>query len=118
MLTGARRTYGSSLAAIGHTPVVQLQRLVGPNDAQVVVKLESVNPTGSYKDRMALAMIEQAEARGALRPGHDRDRVHRRQHGHLAGLRVRRQGLPLEGRVLGRVRARKTGHDDARSARS
>jgi len=69
MLTGTRRVYGSSLEAIGHTPVVQLQRLVGPNDAQVVVKLESVNPTGSYKDRMALAMIEQAEARGALRPG-------------------------------------------------
>jgi cysteine synthase A len=69
MLTGAQRTYGSSLDAIGHTPVVQLHRLVGPKDAQVVVKLESVNPTGSYKDRMALAMIEQAEARGALRPG-------------------------------------------------
>src|SRR3954470_586810 len=69
MLTGTRRVYGSSLEAIGHTPVVQLQRLVGPNDAQVVVKLESVNPTGSYKDRMALAMIQGAEARGALRPG-------------------------------------------------
>ena len=69
MLTGARRAYGTSLEAIGHTPAVELRRLVGANDAQVVVKLESVNPTGSYKDRMALAMIEQAEARGALRPG-------------------------------------------------
>src|SRR4029453_448250 len=37
--------------------------------ADVVVKLESINPTGSYKDRMALAMIEGAEARGALTPG-------------------------------------------------
>jgi len=69
MLTGARRAYRSTLEAIGHTPVVELRHLVGPNDAQVVVKLESFNPTGSYKDRMALAMIEQAEARGALRPG-------------------------------------------------
>src|SRR4029453_11297441 len=59
----------STLEAIGHTPLVELQHLVGPNDARVFVKLESFNPTGSYKDRMALAMIEQAEARGALRPG-------------------------------------------------
>jgi cysteine synthase A len=57
------------LEAIGHTPAVRLRRLVGPEHARVVVKLESLNPTGSYKDRMALAMIEQAEARGVLRAG-------------------------------------------------
>jgi cysteine synthase A len=57
------------LKAIGDTPVVRLRRVVGPADAEVVVKLEALNPTGSYKDRMALAMIEGAEARGALRPG-------------------------------------------------
>lgn len=60
---------GSVLNAIGGTPVVRLRRVVPAHAADVVVKLESANPTGSYKDRMALAMIEGAEARGRLRPG-------------------------------------------------
>jgi cysteine synthase A len=59
----------SVLSAIGGTPVVRLRRIVPAGAAAVVIKLESVNPTGSYKDRMALAMIEGAEARGDLRPG-------------------------------------------------
>lgn len=59
----------SVLKAIGRTPLVRLRRIVTAEDADVLVKLESVNPTGSYKDRMALAMIEGAEARGVLRPG-------------------------------------------------
>jgi cysteine synthase A len=59
----------SVLDAIGQTPLVRLKRVVPPGSADVLVKLESTNPTGSYKDRMALAMIEGAEARGALRPG-------------------------------------------------
>jgi cysteine synthase A len=57
------------LAAIGKTPVVRLGQLAGDDSAEVWVKLESTNPTGSYKDRMALAMIEGAEASGRLRPG-------------------------------------------------
>jgi len=57
------------LQAIGNTPVVKLQKIVAPSMADVLVKLEFYNPTGSYKDRMALAMIEGAESRGALRPG-------------------------------------------------
>jgi len=61
--------YPSTLQAIGNTPVVQLQKLVSEDSAAVLVKLEYFNPTGSYKDRMALAMIEEAEARGDLRPG-------------------------------------------------
>src|SRR6266508_3763149 len=59
----------SGFEAIGNTPVVRLHRLVGAGDAEVWVKLEAANPTGSYKDRMALAMIEAAEADGRLRPG-------------------------------------------------
>jgi cysteine synthase len=59
----------SVLHAIGRTPVVRLHRLVTPGAADVVVKLEYFNPTGSYKDRMALAMIEGAEKRGTLQPG-------------------------------------------------
>ena len=57
------------LHAIGNTPVVQLRKVTPPDAAEVFVKLEYFNPTGSYKDRMALAMIEGAEQRGALRPG-------------------------------------------------
>ena len=57
------------LGAIGGTPVVHLEQLVEPGMAEVWVKLESANPTGSYKDRMALAMIEGAERDGRLNPG-------------------------------------------------
>ena len=57
------------LRAIGRTPLVRLKAVVPPQSAEVVVKVEFYNPTGSYKDRMALAMIEGAERRGALRPG-------------------------------------------------
>src|SRR5436853_4299289 len=59
----------SILHAIGNTPVVRLRTIPDRESADVFVKLEYFNPTGSYKDRMALAMIEGAEARGALRPG-------------------------------------------------
>jgi cysteine synthase A len=57
------------LDAIGHTPVVRLERLAPEGSAEVWVKLEGHNPTGSYKDRMALAMIEGAERDGVLQPG-------------------------------------------------
>ena len=57
------------LGAIGSTPVVRLERLAELGMAEVWVKLESYNPTGSYKDRMALAMIEGAERDGRLGPG-------------------------------------------------
>jgi cysteine synthase A len=54
---------------VGGTPVVRLDKVVPPGAAEVFVKLEWFNPTGSYKDRMALAMIEEAEKRGDLVPG-------------------------------------------------
>ena len=57
------------LSAIGNTPLVRLSRIVPADAADVWVKLEYYSPTGSYKDRMALSMIERAEQRGALRPG-------------------------------------------------
>jgi cysteine synthase len=59
----------SGIAGIGNTPIVRLDRLPGEDDAEVWVKLEGANPTGSYKDRMALAMIEGAERAGRLQPG-------------------------------------------------
>ena len=64
-----KRVRDSVLQTIGNTPVVRLRKVVSPSMADVLVKLEYYNPTGSYKDRMALAMIEGAEARGELRPG-------------------------------------------------
>ena len=59
----------SMLEMVGNTPVVRLNRVVPDGAADVLVKLEWFNPTGSYKDRMALAMITEAERRGELRPG-------------------------------------------------
>ena len=65
----ARVERPGALAGIGNTPLVQLTTLPGPGAAEVWIKLEAASPTGSYKDRMALAMIEGAERRGTLRPG-------------------------------------------------
>ncbi len=66
---GVMPVFDSVLDVIGHTPVVRLRRVVPPDSATVLVKLEYMNPTGSYKDRMARAIIEGAERRGDLRPG-------------------------------------------------
>ncbi|RMG41839.1 MAG: pyridoxal-phosphate dependent enzyme [Candidatus Dadabacteria bacterium] len=57
------------LDAIGNTPLVKLNKVVGDNAATVLVKCEFMNPTGSIKDRMALHIIEQAEKNGLLKPG-------------------------------------------------
>ena len=57
------------LAAIGNTPLVTLRRIVPPGSARVVLKLESANPTGGMKDRVALAMVTAAAADGRLPPG-------------------------------------------------
>jgi len=57
------------LDAIGNTPLVELRHVVPEGCARVVAKLESANPTGSMKDRMARAMIERAAADGRLQPG-------------------------------------------------
>jgi cysteine synthase A len=54
---------------IGNTPLIKLERLSEPGCAEIYVKFEGANPTGSMKDRMALSMIEGAEKRGELKPG-------------------------------------------------
>jgi cysteine synthase A len=59
----------SVLELVGQTPLVRLARLPRAGGAQVVAKLESVNPGGSVKDRIAVAMLEDAERRGVLAPG-------------------------------------------------
>src|SRR5258705_1683330 len=59
----------SILEAIGHTPLVRLSRMAAGLTPDVVAKVESLNPGGSIKDRVAVALIEAAERDGHLRPG-------------------------------------------------
>ena len=61
--------YGDIVQAIGNTPLVELKRLSPKPGVRIWAKLESSNPTGSVKDRVARSLIEDAEARGAIRPG-------------------------------------------------
>jgi len=59
----------AALAAIGNTPLVELPQMAPEGGARIFAKLEDQNPTGSVKDRVALSMIETAEANGELEPG-------------------------------------------------
>jgi cysteine synthase len=68
-MSGAGSIHASILERIGGTPLIHLRKLAPANGARIVLKLESENPTGSMKDRMALAMIEAAEKDGRLKPG-------------------------------------------------
>jgi len=68
-MTPRPKIASSVLELIGDTPMVRLNRLPRPGGAGVVAKLESVNPGGSVKDRIAVAMLEAAEEQGRLRPG-------------------------------------------------
>jgi cysteine synthase len=61
--------YGDIVQAIGNTPLVELKRLSPKPGVRIYAKLESYNPTGSVKDRVARSMIEDAESRGAIQPG-------------------------------------------------
>lgn len=60
--------FSDVLQTIGHTPLVELRRLSPRPGVRILVKLEGQNPSGSVKDRIALAMIEEAERRGELTP--------------------------------------------------
>ena len=61
--------YGDIVQAIGNTPLVELKRLSPKPGVRIWAKLESHNPTGSVKDRVARALIEDAEEKGLIRPG-------------------------------------------------
>ncbi|MBL8964616.1 MAG: pyridoxal-phosphate dependent enzyme [Phycisphaeraceae bacterium] len=62
-------SFNSILEAVGRTPMVRLNKVVGPDDAAVYVKCEYMNPTGSIKDRMAVHVLNEAEKKGQIRPG-------------------------------------------------
>src|SRR5258705_7820922 len=61
--------YGDIVQAIGHTPLVELKRLSPKPGVRIYAKLESANPTGSVKDRVARSLIEDAEEKGLISPG-------------------------------------------------
>lgn len=69
IMSDESQIYSSILERIGGTPLVELKNIVPDGSARILIKIESENPTGSMKDRMARAMIEAAENDGRLKPG-------------------------------------------------
>src|ERR671930_1509425 len=88
--------YADIVAAIGNTPLVELRRLSPKPGVRIYAKLESYNPTGSVKDRVAKAMIEDAEARGAIEPGQTVLEPTSGNTGISLGMICRRKGYPLK----------------------
>jgi cysteine synthase len=88
--------YGDIVQAIGNTPLVQLKRLSPKPSVRIWAKLESHNPTGSVKDRVARAMIEEAEERGAIRPGQTILEPTSGNTGISLAMICRRKGYPLK----------------------
>src|SRR3979411_2163982 len=88
--------YGDVIESIGHTPLVELKRLSPKPGVRIWAKLESRNPTGSVKDRVARAMIEAAEARGAVAPGQTILEPTSGNTGISLGLICSRKGYPLK----------------------
>lgn len=64
-----KRLYNNVVELIGNTPLIKINRISEENSAEIFVKLESFNPAGSVKDRIALNMIEDAEAKGKIKKG-------------------------------------------------
>src|SRR5215510_11437149 len=84
------------LEAIGNTPLVELPRLTPKPEVRLWAKLEGRNPTGSVKDRVAKYMIEDAEARGAIEPGHTIFEPTSGNTGISLAMICRRKGYPLK----------------------
>ena len=88
--------YGDIVQSIGNTPLVELKRLSPKPGVRIWAKLESRNPTGSVKDRVARSMIEDAEARGAIEPGHTLLEPTSGNTGISLAMICRRKGYPLK----------------------
>jgi [CysO sulfur-carrier protein]-thiocarboxylate-dependent cysteine synthase len=88
--------YGDIVQAIGNTPLVELKRLSPKPGVRVWAKLESHNPTGSVKDRVARALIEDAEDKGAIDPGHTILEPTSGNTGISLAMICRRKGYPLK----------------------
>ena len=101
--TESGRVFDDITQCIGNTPLVRLRRIADGCGATVAGKLENLNPLWSVKDRIARAMIDAAERDGKIEQGHGDHRADQRQHGHRAGLRLRRPRLPADGRPCRRA---------------
>ncbi|MCA1689617.1 MAG: cysteine synthase family protein, partial [Actinobacteria bacterium] len=88
--------YGDIVQAIGHTPLIELKRLSPRPGVRIWAKLESMNPTGSVKDRVARALIEDAEEKGAIRPGQTILEPTSGNTGISLAMICRRKGYPLK----------------------
>ena len=88
--------YGDIIEAIGNTPLVELKRLSPHPGVRIYVKLESYNPTGSVKDRVARSMIERAEEDGLIRPGQTILEPTSGNTGISLAMICRRKGYPLK----------------------
>ncbi|HET8822887.1 MAG TPA: cysteine synthase family protein [Thermoleophilaceae bacterium] len=88
--------YGDIVAAIGNTPLVELRRLSPKPGVRIYAKLESYNPTGSVKDRVARSMIERAEEDGLIRPGQTILEPTSGNTGISLAMICRRKGYPLQ----------------------
>jgi cysteine synthase B len=88
--------FGDIVESIGNTPLVELPRLSPKPDVRIYAKLEGRNPTGSVKDRVAKAMIETAEAEGAIEPGQTILEPTSGNTGISLAMICRRKGYPLK----------------------
>src|SRR5256714_7734187 len=88
--------YGDIVEAIGNTPLVELKRLSPKAGVRIYVKLEGHNPTGSVKDRVARAMLDDAEERGAIEPGQTILEPTSGNTGISLAMICRRKGYPLK----------------------
>src|SRR5919201_1199098 len=88
--------YGDIVEAIGNTPLVELKRLSPKPGVRIYIKLESYNPTGSVKDRVARAMIERAEEEGLISPGQTILEPTSGNTGISLAMICRRKGYPLK----------------------
>src|ERR687892_1376592 len=87
--------FGNVIESIGNTPIVELPRLSPKPGVRIWAKLEGQNPTGSVKDRVAKAMIEDAEERGSIAPGQTILEPTSGNTGISLGMICRRKGYPL-----------------------
>jgi [CysO sulfur-carrier protein]-thiocarboxylate-dependent cysteine synthase len=88
--------YANVIEAVGNTPLVELQRISPKEGVRIFAKLEGRNPTGSVKDRVAKAMIEAAEAEGAIAPGQIILEPTSGNTGISLAMICRRKGYPLK----------------------
>src|SRR5213595_2531986 len=88
--------YGDVVQAIGNTPLIELRRLTPKPGVRIWAKMESFNPTGSVKDRVARSMIEDAEEKGLIRPGQTILEPTSGNTGISLAMICRRKGYPLK----------------------